>query len=86
MKKPVVGIEQDVSGQRFLTVVCPDCEKKSRYPFSTLEPGGQLSCTCGVAFNLSQQNYDELQERFGLGAESEDEEAGDAPQPPDPIH
>lgn len=86
MKKPVVGIEQDVAGQRYLTVVCPDCEKTNRYPFATLEAGQRLSCSCGVGFNLSQQNYEELQERFGLGQEEEAEEEGKAPERSNPVN
>ncbi len=67
-------------------MLCPDCEKLNRYPFATLEPGGQLSCACGVAFNLSQQNYDDLQERFGLGQESEEETGEEVGEDPEPIN
>lgn len=73
MKKPLVGVERDAGGRRFLTVTCPDCERTSRYPFSGLEAGTKLPCSCGVAFNFSQENLDALRERFGL---CEDEESG----------
>ena len=66
MGKIQVGIEQAAEGERYLTVTCPDCERTNRYPFETLEPGVTLECGCGVGFNFSQANYDDLREKYGF--------------------
>lgn len=66
MKKPSVLVEVGQEGERYLTITCPDCGFANRYPFVGLAPGVQLDCKCGVAFNFSQQNYDDLKANFGL--------------------
>ena len=71
MKKPVIGIEQDPKGERFLTIMCPDCEQHNRYPFTTLASEIRLECRCGVGFNLSAKNLEDLKENYGL-VEGED--------------
>lgn len=71
MKKPEVGLQQAPDGTRFLTVKCPDCEKTTRYKLSGLQPGTTLECPCGVGFNFTQKNYDDLKEHYGLGEAQE---------------
>ena len=71
MTKPKIVVQEDVQGNRFLAITCPDCGHENRYAFSGLSPDIQLPCKCGVGFNFSQQNYDDLQRNFGLGDEDE---------------
>lgn len=70
MKKPTVGIEQDAGGDRFLTITCPDCGHVNRYQFSDLAPDIRLECTCGVGFNLSAKNFQDLKDNYGLVEET----------------
>lgn len=68
MKKPTVGIEQDPSGERFLTIGCPDCQETNRYPFSSLAADSTIECKCGVGFNISAQNIEDLKQHYGFDA------------------
>ena len=69
-KKPTVIVEQNPAGERFLAITCPDCEHINRYPFEGLGPDILLECECGVGFNFTAKNYEDLMEKFG----PEDEE------------
>ena len=71
MTKPKIIVQEDVQGHRFLAITCPDCEQENRFPFEGLSPDIQLPCRCGVAFNFSRQNYEDLQRNFGLGEEDD---------------
>ena len=66
MKKPIIGIEQDPQGERLLAIGCPDCGHTNRYPFSGLAPDMRLECTCGVGFNISAKNIEDLKENYGF--------------------
>jgi RNase P subunit RPR2 len=71
-KKPEVLIEQDPAGNRFLAIKCPDCGHINRYPFEGLSGDIRLECECGVGFNFTAKNYDDLMEKFGPGDEDEE--------------
>lgn len=71
MGKIQIGVEIGGAGQRYVTVLCPECDATSRRPFETLAPGATLACDCGVGFNLSQKNYNDLR-GYGLGVTSEE--------------
>ena len=71
-KKPTVIVEHSPSGDRFLAITCPDCEHTNRYPFEGLGADVRLECECGVGFNFTQKNYDDLMKKFG--PEDEDTE------------
>lgn len=65
MKKPIIEVEIDHSGSRFLSIQCPDCDHRNRFPVDDLVPDTQLPCRCGVGFNFTQKSYDDLTKLFG---------------------
>lgn len=71
MTKPKIVVQSDAQGNKYLAVTCPDCASENRFPFDGLSPDIQLPCKCGVSFNFSQKNYDDLQRNFDLGAEDD---------------